>query len=601
MRNIPSIIPVAILALYALALPGCATSPATTPGSGASDELAELIAQHRAYQLREFPTLATRAGMTDYNDRLGSVSAATLQRQREFESVLLAQLGQLPRNELEHADLINAELLDWVLRDSLAAHELDLARIPLNTFWGFYMGALRASDGVRMESAEAYRQYIDRIRDFPRWFDENITNMQRGIETGFTLPRIVVEGVLPGVLAQVKDDPAQSSLYQPFETMSERLAAAEQEQLRSAAREAIATAAMPAFARLHEFMSKDYLAAATATVGASAMNGGADYYRFAIRRYVTADMDPDEIHRIGLAEVARIRNEMRQVIDELGFTGSFDEFTEFLRTDPGFYASSPEELLKEASWIAKRIDYVMPRFFGKLPRLPYGIVPVPDEIAPNYTTASYNPAPLGGVRGGAYWLNTYRLDQRPLYELTALTLHEAAPGHHHQGALSQELDDVPEFRRNLYLSAFGEGWGLYAEKLGIEMGVYQTPYDHFGRLSYEMWRACRLVIDTGIHSQGWSRQQGLDYLAQNTSLSQANVRAEVDRYISWPGQALSYKLGELKILELRRRAEQALGGSFDLREFHDTLLGNGALPLVMLEAEIDRWIAAQQQGADVGG
>jgi uncharacterized protein (DUF885 family) len=276
----------------------------------------------------------------------------------------------------------------------------------------------------------------------------------------------------------------------------------------------------------------------------------------------------------------------------LEFKGSFQDFTHFLRTDPQFYAKTKRDLLKEASYIAKRIDYVMPKYFGKLARTPYGVVPVPDEIAPNYTTASYNAGAVGGITGGAYWLNTYRLDQRPLYELTALTLHEAVPGHHHQNAISRELENVPKFRLGLYFSVYGEGWGLYSEKLGVEMEMYQTPYENFGRLSYEMWRACRLVIDTGIHAFGWSREKAINYLSDNTSLSAANVRAEVDRYISWPAQALSYKLGELKIWELRKRAEKLLGENFDLREFHDTLLGNGALPLAMVESSIERYIQA---------
>ena len=286
---------------------------------------------------------------------------------------------------------------------------------------------------------------------------------------------------------------------------------------------------------------------------------------------------------------------MLEIIKETEFEGSFEEFTQYLRTDPQFYAKTPKDLLKEAAYIAKRIDYIMPEFFKTLPRLPYGVVAVPKEIAPNYTTASYNPALVGGTRGGAYWVNTYQLDQRPLYELTALTLHESVPGHHHQSAISSELQNVPKFRLGLYFSAYGEGWGLYSEKLGIEMGLYNTPYDNFGRLSYEMWRACRLVIDTGIHAMKWSRQQGIDFLSSNTSLSPANVRAEVDRYISWPGQALSYKLGELHIWKLRNKAEKALGEQFDLREFHDALLSNGALPLGMVEAEIDRYIALNKK------
>jgi uncharacterized protein (DUF885 family) len=284
---------------------------------------------------------------------------------------------------------------------------------------------------------------------------------------------------------------------------------------------------------------------------------------------------------------------MQKVIDDLEFDGDFAAFSDFLRTDPQFYATSKEQLLKEVAFVAKRIDYVMPGFFGRLPRQSYGVVPVPDEIAPNYTTGAYYGAPPGGRHGGAFWVNTYALDQRPLYEIPALTLHEAVPGHHHQNALSLEMGDAPEFRRNLYFSAFGEGWALYSEKLGVEMDIYQTPYEQFGRLSYEMWRACRLVIDTGLHSQGWTRQQAMDYFHDNTSLSEGNIRAEVDRYIAWPGQALAYKLGELKIWELRGIAEHDLGESFDLREFHDVVLGNGAVPLAMLEDIVLRFIASK--------
>ena len=283
---------------------------------------------------------------------------------------------------------------------------------------------------------------------------------------------------------------------------------------------------------------------------------------------------------------------MDKIIEELEFEGGFAAFTEFLVTDPQFFATSAEELLQITAYTAKRIDYLMPGYFGKLPRQSYGIVPVPDEIAPNYTTGAYYGAPLNAKNGGAFWVNTFGLDQRPLYEIPALTLHEAVPGHHHQIALARELENVPEFRRSLYFSAFGEGWALYAEKLGVEMGVYRTPYEHFGRLSYEMWRACRLVIDTGIHSQNWTRQQSIDVLMSNTALSAANARAEIDRYISWPGQALSYKLGELKIWELRRRAESDLGVDFDLRSFHDAVLSNGALPMDMLDGVIERYIEA---------
>ena len=575
-------------ALFSLLL--LAMAPAILAAS-ATEQLQQVIDKHWQYSLQEDPVTAGRMGLSGYNDRLPAVTAADRSRRLASEQQFLQQLAAINTAQLTDADRVNHQLLSWVLRNSIQANQLFLDRIPANTFYSFWSLALEASSGLAMPKVSDYQDYISRINDFGRYFDENIANMRQGIKDGFVLPKIVVQGIAPTVRAQVYSEPQQSSLYQPFETLPAAFSKAEQQQLQSAAAQAIAQVALPAFARLADFLEGDYMQAATDSLGAEQLPNGTAYYRHTINTYVTLDLDPAAIHTIGLAEVTRIRAEMDQLIKQTGFSGSFAEFTHFLRTDPQFYATTPRELLAEASYIAKRIDYRLPEFFGKLPRMPYGVVPVPAEIAPNYTTASYNSAAIGGTRGGAYWLNTDSLDQRPLYELVALTLHESVPGHHLQSALSQELENVPQFRRNLYLSAYGEGWGLYAERLGVEMGVYENAYQQFGRLSYEMWRACRLVIDTGIHSQGWSRQQALEFLANNTSLSPANVRAEVDRYISWPGQALSYKMGEITIRRLRDKAEQALGNAFDLRAFHDALLANGALPLEILEAEMERFIA----------
>jgi len=551
-----------------------------------------LMAEYWNYYLEEYPVAATRAGIDEFNDRLGSVTPDALAEARATESAFLRRLTDIDAESLSAQGRLNAELFDWVLRDAIEARDLGLERIPFNTFSGFYMQALTASSGVRMDSADDYRDYLARMRDIPRWFAENIANMQRGAETGFVLPRIVIEGVLPTLRSQLKDRPEDSSFYEPFETVSGKLGAEEAAELQAAARQVIANDVFPAFESLVEFLESEY--PASATIGASELENGKAYYEFQIRRYTTlTDIDADEIHATGLAEVARIRREMDAIIGEVGFDGDFDSFTEFLRTDPQFYAETPEALLKEAAWIAKRIDYRLPGFFGKLPRQPYGIVPVPDEIAPNYTTGAYYGAPLGGEHGGAYWVNTHALDQRPLYELPALTLHEAVPGHHLQGALALEMDEGPEFRRDLYFSAFGEGWALYTERLGVEMGIYRTPYEHFGRLSYEMWRACRLVVDTGMHAKGWTRDEAIRFMTRNTGLSEGNIRAEIDRYISWPGQALAYKLGELEIRELRSRAETALGDAFDLREFHDAVLANGALPLAMLEGVVEAYIESR--------
>ena len=561
----------------------------TPPAVADETSLDQIIDDYWVYFLNEFPVAAKNAGLKTGNDRLASMTPESLARRRASEQALLSRLGDLDRSALSRERAVDAELLTWILEDSIGSYELDLARIPFNTFWGFFMNALTASNGIQMQEASDYEDYIARLEDIPRYFDENMDNMRRGMRDGFVLPAIVIDGVLPTVQAQVKEQPEESSFYEPFRAMSARLSDAERSALEQRGRAAIRSAVIPSFRRLAEFLRDEYRP--SETIAAESLPDGEAFYAFQIRRYTTLlGMTAEEIHAVGVDEVTRIRSEMQALLDELDFDGSLSDFAAFLRTDPQFYAETPEQLLKEVAYVAKRIDHKMPGFFGILPRQPFGVVPVPDEIAPNYTTGSYNAAPLGGSHGGEFWVNTHALDQRPLYEIPALTLHEAAPGHHHQSALSLELENVPEFRKDLYFSAFGEGWALYAERLGAEMGIYQTPYEHFGRLSYEMWRACRLVIDTGIHSMGWTRQQAIDYLSANTSLSAANIRAEVDRYISWPGQALAYKLGELKILELRARAERELGPRFDLRKFHDALLGHGAVPLAMLERQVDQFI-----------
>ena len=558
----------------------------------ATSRLQSLVDIYWNYRLAESPTLATAAGMNDYNHLLPQVAPLDRSRRLRAEQDFLLQLGDIDRTDLNLENKINYDLLGWVLEISIESMELNTERIPFNTFSSFFTGALRASYGVSMTTEEDYRAYTSRIREFPRYFAENIENMREGMRSGFVLPKVIIDGVLPTVRAQVYDNPDNSSLFEPIDEVSDRLSAAVQEQIRLEAREAIRLYAIPAFRELAEFLQNEYYPMATEGIAAQDLPNGDAFYTHQIKVYTTrTDLSAEQIHNIGVSEVARIRREMEEVIAASGFNGSFEEFTEFLRADPRFYASDETALLKEASFIAKKIDYLLPEFFGRLPRVPYGVVPVPVEIAPNYTAASYNSSPVGGIRGGAFWVNTFALDQRPLYELPALTLHEAVPGHHLQTSIARELENLPQFRKELYFSAFGEGWGLYSEKLGIEMGIYENSYEHFGRLSYEMWRACRLVIDTGIHSQGWTRQEAMNYLSDNTSLSALNVRAEVDRYISWPGQALAYKLGEMKILELRQRTEAALGDAFDIRSFHDALLGQGALPLDILDTVIENYIA----------
>ncbi|NKB32784.1 MAG: DUF885 family protein [Pseudomonadales bacterium] len=565
--------------------------PLQSFAQSAERQILELMEDYWSYRLQESPTSATRAGVSDYNHLLPQVSPVDEARRLRAEEELLNRLNAIERNNLSRDHQVNFDLLEWVLQRSIDSMRLNTSRIPFNTFSSFFSGALRASNGVLMDSEEDYRDFIARIEEFPRYFNENIENMRQGMRDGFVLPKIIIDGVLPTVQAQVYDNPDDSSLAEPILDINERLPEEVRAQLINDTRSAIRTYAIPAFRQFATFLEEEYYTAASEGIAATDLENGEEYYAHQIRVYITrTDLSADEIHEIGLSEVARIRAEMDVLIDESGFDGSFAEFTEFLRTDPQFYAETPEELLQAAAFVAKKIDYRMPEFFGNLPRMPYGVIPVPEEMAPNFTTAAYNFAVTGGTRGGAYWVNTYALDQRPLYELPALTAHEAVPGHHQQNAIAAELEALPEFRKYLGFSAFGEGWGLYSEKLAIEMDIYETEYEHFGRLSYEMWRACRLVIDTGIHAKGWSRQQALDYLSDNTSLSRANVRAEVDRYISWPGQALAYKLGEMKILELRQKAEATLGNRFDIREFHDVVLGQRALPLDLLERVVDQYI-----------
>jgi uncharacterized protein (DUF885 family) len=396
-------------------------------------------------------------------------------------------------------------------------------------------------------------------------------------------------GYADGIRSFISETPEQSVFFRPLLKQLPGLSDAEWQQLQQQAKTLISTQIFPAYQQYHDFFVNQYLPGARDDIAAIALPQGAEFYQNRLEHYTTLKMTPAEVHQLGLTEVARIRAEMAKVIADTGFKGSFAEFIQFLRTDKQFYVTTPDQLLKEAAYLSKKIDAQLPKLFKKLPRTPYGVEAVPAEIAPKYTTGRYSGG-RGDGDAGFYWVNTYALDRRPLYELEALTLHEAVPGHHLQVALANEQTELPSYRRSFYTSAFGEGWGLYSEYLGLEVGFYQDPYSNFGRLTYEMWRAARLVVDTGMHTMGWSRQQAIDFMASNSALSLHNVTTEIDRYISWPAQALSYKLGEITIKRLRRQAEQALGASFDVREFHDTLLQNGSLPLPILEQQINNYI-----------
>ncbi len=570
---------------------------AEQPGAERAEQaLDELLADEWAARLRENPLLATAMGAEGYNARLPGVSFDDIERRKRQADAFMERLGRLPVDSLPSHRRLDHELLEWMLRNRIEASAHYPERIPFIADSGFHSRLLRSADGIAFPDSSAYEEYLQRLQAIPEHVEQHIQNMRAGINDGFVAPLVVLDSVLPTVAVPASEAVRDSAFFRPFLSMPDSIAAAERIRLEADAREIIGVQALGAFRRLAAFLDGEYRLHARESIGASELPGGDGYYRQRIRAMTTLDLAPEEIHAIGRAEVARIRKEMLAIVEALGFDGGIEAFVTFLRTDPRFYAGTEEELLSSASRIAKKVDGLLPGWFGLLPRMPYGIMPMPAEMAPMGTTARYWPAPRGGNRGGYYWLNTHALDQRPLYALPALTLHEATPGHHLQIALARELEGVPEFRRVLGFTAFVEGWALYAEWLGVEMGVYTTPYERFGRLSYEMWRACRLVIDTGIHALGWTREQAVAYLADHTSLSLANVENEINRYIAWPGQALAYKLGELKIRELRRRSEEALGASFDVRRFHDALLANGALPLPLLERETEAFIARSADG-----
>jgi uncharacterized protein (DUF885 family) len=570
----------------------CTVSIHAEGTADAKAQLHSLLDDEWSARLRDDPLFATQSGVRTFDDRLPIVTPAALAARAKQDQEFARRLGEIDRKALTPADQTNYDLFAFILRHRNALAPYRAWRIPLTSDEGFHVEVMRMSVGVAMSSVRDYENYIARLRAVPAYFRQQIANLRQGMTDGFTLPAAIVPGIIQVMEGQQYKSAKESPFYEPFTRFPDTISPAEQQRLRDAGSAVIDSAVLPAYRELLTFFKTSYLRGARSSIGASDLPQGKDYYAALVRFFTNLDVTPGQVHATGLAEVARIRGEMDAVIRNTGFQGTFAEFLQFLRTDPRFYAKTPAELLKEASFIAKQIDGLLPGYFGKLPRLTYSVQPVPAELAPNYTGGRYSPPPIGGTKGGEFWVNTYALEKRPLFSLTALALHEAVPGHHFQGSLARELEDVPPFRLDFYPHAFGEGWGLYSEKLGIEMGLYKTPYDEFGRLSYEMWRACRLVVDTGMHSMGWSRERALQYLADNTALSAQEVRTETDRYIAWPGQALAYKMGELKIVELRARARRALGERFDLRAFHDAVLDNGGVPLPLLERQIDEYIAA---------
>ncbi len=570
-----------LIALSGPAAAPVAAAPVTAAPSAADVRLKTIYDAEWTWRQGEF-ALVMDGLQSKRGARFPGVTPADWQRRSARWQRALADMAAIPDRDLSAENRINKAVLTETLRAEVANIGWRVHEAPINSdsfFWG------EVKPYSPLENAAEYRRYLGRLADVPRYFDENIANMRAGMARGFTVPRVTLTGrdttIVPFTVPG-----AGNPLYEPFVAMPDAIPAAEQAAMRAEAGRLIDATAVPAYARLLAFVRDDYMPAARTTIAASDLPDGAAFYRDQIREYTTLDLDAAQIHAIGLAEVARIDADMAATMAAAGFKGSFPEFLQFLRSDPRFYARTPAELLGFVSYVAKRIDGKLKDVFTVLPRYRYTIQPVPDAIAPIYTSG----------RGGltACLFNTYDLPSRPLYNLTALTLHECAPGHSHQAALALEAPDRPAFRRQAYFSGYGEGWGLYTEWLGTRLGLYATPYDEFGRETFENWRAARLVIDTGMHAMGWSRQQAIDYLTAHTALAPLDIRNEVDRYISWPGQALAYKLGEMKIRELRARAERELGARFDQRPFHDALLAMGAVPLPVMEAEMTRWIASQK-------
>lgn len=576
-----------------LALLSSAVTAHEEKAVSALDQFQALYQKEWNFRLREFPLTATWAGENQFNHRLGSVDEESQRRRYEYWQAVIQQLDLIKHSELPLDEQINAAIFRRQIESSIANYQFKSYLIPINSDSGFHSELAQLPRLMPFNSLRDYQNYLSRLGEVARVFAENKSLMKQGLSIGMTLPQAVLHGREVAFATHVVDDAWDSVYYQPFQSRPNFIDVDQWQALSEQAVELIQQRIVPAYRDFSHFFKNVYIPGASDSIAAKALPNGPAFYESRVRYFTTLDLTSTQIHEVGLAEVARIRSEMQRIIQALNYDGDFQAFINYLRTDPRFYAKTADELLMRAAYYAKKMDGQLPSLFSRLPRQPYGIEPVPDDIAPYYTGGRYVPASINSTESGTYWVNTYHLKSRPLYVLPALTLHEAVPGHHLQNALAAELDEQPPFRRYDYISAYGEGWGLYSEYLGVEAGIYETPYENFGRLTYEMWRACRLVVDTGIHAFGWNRQQAIDYMAANTALSMHEVTTEIDRYISWPGQALAYKMGELTIKRLRRHAEEKLGKAFDLRAFHDLLLAQGSVPLPILEQQVERYIASE--------
>ncbi len=556
-------------------------------------QLHALFAEEWERGLRESPENASYNGDSRFNDRWTDFSLTAINARQAADRAALQALHAIDRKTLSPSDQLDYDTFEWNLQRSVERQKFNEYLQPIS-----HQGGPQTADGIAevlpFATLKDYQDWLKRLQALPRVIGQITVLMQEGVKAGNLPPRVLMQRVPAQIAGQVVDDPARSAFYKPFLKFPDAIAQADRDRLQAEARRIISEDVVPAYRGLQTYFNTGYLPRTRDSIAVSDLPDGKAYYDFLARYYTTTELTAEQIHATGLKEVARIRAEMERVKAQTGFTGTLAEFFTYLRTDPKFFHKTPEELLTAYRALSKRIDPELVKVFKTLPRLPYGVRPIPDNIAPDTTTAYYQPGASDGTRPGYYYVNLYKPEVRPTWEMMPLSLHEAVPGHHFQFARGLEIPDAPMFRRTAYFVAYGEGWGLYAEQLGFEMGLYDDPYDHFGQLVYEMWRAVRLVVDTGMHAKGWSRDQAIAYFKDNAAKTEQDIVNEIDRYIGTPGQALAYKIGQIKISELRARATRELGPKFDLREFNDAVLETGSVPLAALERHIEAWIGARK-------
>ena len=557
----------------------------------ATMDFEQLLEEQWEWQLKSSPVRASMLGDRRYNDRWTDQSLKAIERRNNARKEFLRRVYAINKNELSADDRLNYELFRRQLQKDVDGHRFRGHLMPFS-----HRGGVQNLDNLTsrlpLVTVRDFDDWLARLGNIDELIDQTIALAEQGRKTGLMPPRILMQRVPKQITMQVVERASDSPMFKSFENLPESVPAADRERLRAAALRTIENKVLPAYRKLDRYFNGKYLPATRDSVGLSALANGSAWYEHLARSFTTTHMTPDDIHRLGLEEVRRIHDEMEKVIVDVGFEGSFQDFLVFLRTDPQFYFDDPQDLYNAYLATCKRIDPELVKLFGLLPRMPYGVRPIPASIAPDTTTAYYSRPAADGSRAGIYWVNLYRPEVRPKYEIEVLSVHEAMPGHHLQLSLQQELGDMPDFRRFSGFTAFVEGWGLYSEGLGYDLGLYEDPYSRFGQLTYDMWRAVRLVVDTGLHYKGWTRQQAIDFFKDNAAKAEHDIVNEIDRYIGNPGQALAYKIGQLKILTLRARAERELGADFDIRAFHDQLLGAGALPLDLLERRMDTWLAS---------